>query len=214
MPFSVSRYRHTCFRVREMANRALTAFTAAIAFVAVTADANAAARTFTKPHVDGDRIASCTADGKTCGKAVANYLCTSQGYERAMTFRVYRRIVKGARLVTVDSKVVSTETHQAFDFVKCYKPNEKPTTVTFTQPKAGTNTQGFRLANAACAEGDDHCTRDAADAWCRQRGFALGARTYAIKLDLGLSQDTLFGAASADEVEIHSSFSSISCKAL
>ncbi|MEM7426403.1 MAG: hypothetical protein AAF441_09920 [Pseudomonadota bacterium] len=197
-----------------MANRALTALTAAIAFTAVAADANAAARTFNKPHVDGDRIASCTSDGQTCGKAVADYLCTSQGYQRALTFRVDRRADVGARLVTVDSKVVSADTHNAFDFVKCYKPNNQPTTVTFTQPKSSGAAEAFRLANAECGEGDDHCTRDAADAWCRQRGFSLGARTYAIKLDLGLDNGTLFGAGSSEEVEIQSSFASISCKAL
>ena len=197
-----------------MANRALTAITAAIAFAAVTADANAAAKTFTKPHVDGDRIASCTADGKTCGKAVANYLCTSQGYERAMTFRIDRRTNVDARLVTVDSKVVSSETHKPFDYVKCYKPNNQPTTVTFTQPASGNGADAFRMADASCSEGDDHCTRDAADAWCRQRGYQLGARTYAIKLDLDLNSGTLFGAGSADEADIQSSFASISCKAL
>ena len=197
-----------------MANRALTALTAAIAFAAVTADANAAARTFNKPHIDGDRIASCSSDGQTCGKAVADYLCTSQGYQRALTFRVDRSANVGGRLVTVDSKVVSTETHDAFGFVKCYKPNSQPTTVKFTQPKSSNGSEIFRLANAGCSEGDDHCTRDAADAWCRQRGFTLGAGTYAIKLDLGLDNGTLFGAGSAEEADVQSSFASISCKTL
>ena len=200
-----------------MANRALTAITtgitAAIAFVAITADANAAARTFNKPHVDGDRIAACLIDGTSCGKPVADRLCEARGFQRALTFKMDRNATTEGRFRTVENEVLSGTTQAAFSFVKCYKPNEKPTTVTFTQPKSGNAAEAFRLADASCAEGDDHCTRDAADNWCKQRGFGLGARTYAVKLDLGLNGDTLFDAASADEVDLVSSFSTISCQA-
>ena len=69
----------------------------------------------------------------------------------------------------MDNETVAAGAHPAFAFVKCFKPNAKPTTVTFKQPEQGKAKDAFRLASAACVEGDDHCTRDAADAWNRSR---------------------------------------------
>ena len=196
-----------------MTKTVLTALTAAIAFAAITADANAAARTYFKPNVDGDRVSACLSTGNSCGRPVADRLCIARGFERALSYKLdpVENTTRGLR--TVDNELVSGEGQKAFAFVKCYKPNEKPSTVTFNQPAGEAGAAAFRLAAANCSEGNDHCTRDAADAWCKQRGFGLGARTYAVKLDLGLSSDTLIGAASADEVDLVSSFSSISCQA-
>lgn len=196
-----------------MTKTVLTALTAAIAFAAVTADANAAARTYFKPNVDGDRVSACLSNGASCGKPVADRLCIARGFERALTYKLDPVTNSSRGLRTIDNELVNTDGLRAFAFVKCYKPNDKPSTVTFNQPANAESAEGFRLASASCAEGDDHCTRDAADTWCKQRGFGLGARTYAVKLDLGLNGDTLFGAASSDEVDLVSSFSTISCKA-
>ena len=196
-----------------MTKTVLTALTAAIAFAAITADANAAARTYFKPNVDGDRVSACLSTGGSCGKPVADRLCIARGFERALSYKLDPAPATTRGLRTVDNELVHAAGLKAFAFVKCYKPNEKPSTVTFNQPASENGKQAFRLAAASCSEGDDHCTRDAADRWCQQRGFGLGARTYAVKLDLGLSNDTLFGAASADEVDLVSSFSSITCKA-
>lgn len=195
-----------------MTKSVLTALTAAIAFAAVTADANAAARTYFKPNVDGDRVSACLANGGSCGKPVADRLCVARGFERALTYKLDPVVNSSRGLRTIDNELVNADNLRAFAFVKCYKPNDEPSTVTFNQPNNAKGAAGFRLASASCQEGDDHCTRDAADTWCKQRGFGLGARTYAVKLDLGLNSDTLFGAASADEVDLVSSFSTISCK--
>ncbi len=196
-----------------MTKAVLTALTAAIAFAAITADANAAARTYFKPNVDGDRVSACLSTGGSCGKPVADRLCIARGFERALTYKLDPAVNSTRGLRTVDNELVRNEGQKAFAFVKCYKPNDEPSTVTFTRPDNAKGSEGFRLASAGCSEGDDHCTRDAADTWCKQRGFGLGARTYAVKLDLGLNGDTLFGAASADEVDLVSSFSTISCQA-
>ena len=196
-----------------MTKTVLTALTAAVALAAITADANAAARTYFKPNVDGDRVSACLSTGNSCGKPVADRLCIARGFERALTFKLDPAPNTARGLRTVDNELVRAEGLKAFAFVKCYKPNDKPSTVTFNQPATETGKQAFRLASASCSEGDDHCTRDAADRWCQQRGFGLGARTYAVKLNLGLNNDTLFGAASADEVDLISSFSTITCKA-
>ena len=196
-----------------MTKTVLNALTAAIAFAAITADANAAARTYFKPNVDGDRVSACLSTGGSCGKPVADRLCIARGFERALTYKLDPAAETARGLRTVDNELVRAEGLKAFAFVKCYKPNDEPSTVRFNQPQNTKGSAAFRLASAGCSEGGDHCTRDAADRWCKQRGFSLGARDYAVKLNLGLDSDTLFGAASADEVDLVSSFSTISCKA-
>ncbi len=47
-----------------------------------------AARTFNKPHEDGDRVAACLIDGRSCGKPVADRLCEARGFQRTLTFRM------------------------------------------------------------------------------------------------------------------------------
>lgn len=60
---------------------------ATVLAVAVPSLAEASVRNYFAPEWEGQRLDACLADARSCGKAVADAFCKSQGFETAILFQ-------------------------------------------------------------------------------------------------------------------------------
>jgi hypothetical protein len=152
---------------------------AVLPFFAMTAQPAApAARSYSNPLYLGEYIHQCLSDGRTCGKAAADAFCRLEGYENALSFRLQRDPARITTAVILDSgRVLRGAEAQPFHSVKCWRPNSLPSTVQFGE----TALHSVALPGI-CDIGQD-CRKSAADRWCEQKGYALGAQSYEIDPD-------------------------------
>ncbi len=133
----------------------------------------AAARTYTDPIYLGDPVHRCLANNTECGKPAADAFCKLEGYDNALSFQVMKDVSRVATARTVDTGTVliAPEAHP-FQLVKCWRPSQTPSSVIF---KAST-VKDVEVPKI-CDIGKD-CRKVAADGWCINRGFSLGATGY------------------------------------
>ena len=145
-----------------------------IALVGVPAQgAFAAARTYTDPIYLGDPVHRCLANNTDCGKPAADAFCKLEGYDNALSFQVMKDVSRVATARTVDTgAVLIAPEAQPFQLVKCWRPSQAPSSVTFKTPTV----TGVEVPTM-CDIGKD-CRKTAADGWCIGRGFNLGATGY------------------------------------
>jgi hypothetical protein len=144
-------------------------------FCLLSLQAQAAARSYSKPSLLGQPVHHCLADGNTCGKPAADAFCRLNGYENALNFRLQRDPGQISTSIVVDSgRLLKSPEAQPFQMVKCWRPNDLPSTVQFDVENI--------ISPKLCDLGQD-CRKLAADQWCAQKGYALGASAYQIASD-------------------------------
>jgi hypothetical protein len=143
--------------------------------LATTPRAEAAARAYSNPKLRGQAVDACLADQTTCGKAAADAFCRLQGYRHALSFRMQQDLLQISTSVVIDSgRLLRGPEARPFQMVKCWRPNEQPSAVQFKVENITSPT--------LCDFGLD-CRKSAADSWCEQKGFALGATAYELFSD-------------------------------
>jgi hypothetical protein len=132
-----------------------------------------AARNYTDPTYLGDKIHSCLADRAGCGKVAADEFCKLEGFQSALTFKLEHNPdrIHTARVLNT-GEILHSPDAQPFVSVKCWKPNDQPSAVMF-------GTEGVKqLAVPRTCDITADCRKQAADHFCTEKGFALGASQY------------------------------------
>ena len=84
-------------------------------------EAEASARSYSRPTVDGTAISACLANGTNCGKPAADAFCQLQGYRESILFARE----PAAQSLALDSRTIcSSGACEAFARIKCYIPAE------------------------------------------------------------------------------------------
>jgi hypothetical protein len=83
-----------------------------LVLVAATSQANASARSFFQPQMDGIRLALCANGDASCGKPTADKFCTTKGYKESILFQ---------REFSASQSCQSGQC-ETFRQIKCYKP--------------------------------------------------------------------------------------------
>lgn len=83
------------------------------------AAAEAATRSFSSPATEGVRIASCLADGTSCGKLAADVFCQREGFKESILFG--REMVASTRPLDSENLCENGQC-EAFTKIKCYQP--------------------------------------------------------------------------------------------
>jgi hypothetical protein len=84
-----------------------------LVLVAATTQANASARSFFQPQMDGIRLAVCANGDASCGKPTADKFCAVQGYKESILFQ---------REFSATQSCTSGQC-ETFRQIKCYKPD-------------------------------------------------------------------------------------------
>jgi hypothetical protein len=156
-----------------------------LALTLLVSQAESAARSFSQPKVMGNAVDHCLEANAGCGKPAADAFCRSQGYEKALSFRLERDPARISLTMAIDSgRTLRGPEAQPFQIVKCWRPNDAPTKVEFKVENLP--------SPATCDLGQD-CRKLLADHWCTGKGFALGA--FAYELAAGQSRFRLISCA-------------------
>ena len=86
-------------------------------------EANAAARSFSQPMLEGQRIASCLDGTAGCGKQAADAFCQLQGYSESILFQ--RQLATATISLRADN-ICQSGTCEAFSQIKCYRTEDAP----------------------------------------------------------------------------------------
>ncbi len=87
----------------------------------LASEAEASARSYSRPLLDGTAISACLANGTRCGKPAADAFCQMQGYRESILF--VRE--PAAQSLALDSRAIcTTGACEAFARIKCYIPAE------------------------------------------------------------------------------------------
>lgn len=136
------------------------------------------ARAFSQPRVLGQIVDHCLDGGVECGKPAADAYCRRIGYANAMSYRIERDPARISTTIAIDSNLtIRTPQAQPFQMVKCWRPNEHPSTVQFDVEN---------LASPVICDLGQDCRKTAADQWCAGKGYALGALGYEVIPDRAL----------------------------
>ena len=81
--------------------------------------AEAATRSYSSPANEGIRIASCLADGTSCGKLAADAFCQREGFKESILFG--REMVASTRPLDSENLCENGQC-EAFTKIKCYQP--------------------------------------------------------------------------------------------
>jgi hypothetical protein len=141
-------------------------------FVLMAGTAFADARAFSQPRILGQVVDRCLEGSVQCGKPAADAFCRRLGYASALSYRIERDPARIATTIAIDSNLtIRAPAAQPFQMVKCWRPNEQPSTVRFDIDNLASPT--------TCDFGQD-CRKAAADQWCAGKGYALGALGYEV----------------------------------
>jgi len=133
------------------------------------------ARAFSQPRLLGQIVDQCLDGGVECGKPAADAYCRRIGYANALSYRIERDPVRISTTIAIDSQlIIRVPQAQPFQMVKCWRPNEQPSTVQFDVEN---------LASPAICDFGQDCRKAAADQWCAGKGYALGALSYEVNPD-------------------------------
>lgn len=140
--------------------------------------ADAAARTYSDPTYLGDQIHHCLANNTGCGKGAADAFCKIEGYQSALTFKLEQDPAHVMTARVIDSgEVLHSPQALPFTSVKCWRPNDSPSSVLF-----GTSGLKSIALPRRCNIGED-CRKEVADHFCQEKGYSLGAMNYGIAPD-------------------------------
>lgn len=89
-------------------------FAVSLLLLAAATQANASARSFFQPHMDGIRLALCANGDASCGKPTADKFCAVQGYKESILFQ---------REFSATQSCASGQC-ETFRQIKCYKPED------------------------------------------------------------------------------------------
>jgi hypothetical protein len=176
---------------------------AALAGIALAQTAHAETKTIIKPMLGSNRLDWCRDWAQGCGKAAADAYCQSIGYENSTAFSEAHDIgaVSPTRLIGTGA-VCDQDFCDGFKAITCYKAS--PMQV-FQYPKY----QGNRLD--WCRDWSVGCGQDAAEAYCKSKGFAHAA-DFAEDSDIGASSPTrLIGTGAICDQDFCDGFESITC---
>lgn len=144
-------------------------------FVLMAGTALADARAFSQPRIMGQVVDQCLDGGTECGKPAADAYCRRIGYANALSYRIERDPARISTTIAIDSHfTVRIPAARPFQMVKCWRPNEQPSTVQFDVEN---------LASPVICDLGQDCRKAAADQWCAGKGYALGALGYEVNPD-------------------------------
>ena len=85
----------------------------------LSSEAEASARSYSRPTLDGSAISACLGNGTSCGKPAADAFCQMQGYRESILF-AREPVVQS---LAIDSRAIcTTGACEAFARIKCYIP--------------------------------------------------------------------------------------------
>ena len=138
-------------------------------------------QTFFKPKIAGNRLDWCMDWSTGCGAPAANAWCQQRGFETATSCTQATDI--GAQHPTrlIGTGAVCDQGYcDGFGQITCASAGG----TTFTNPKQGGNRLDW------CLGWSTGCGADAANAWCKTKGFAGGASNFTIAENIGASSPT------------------------
>ncbi len=191
-----------------MLNRFLILAIAAMAMAfASIVPASAETRTFHNPMQGSNRLDWCYNWGVGCGKQAADAWCKAQGYaDGATLFSEAQNI--GAQHPTrlIGTGAVCDQGYcDGFTAITCSR--HRPTTVRFHNPMQGGNRLDW------CYNWGVGCGKQAADTWCKAKGFAGGAVNFQEAQNIGAQHPTrLIGTGAVCDQGYCDGFSFIACQ--
>jgi hypothetical protein len=181
-------------------------FTAAagiLATLTLTSPASAD-QTFNSPTQGGQRLDWCADWGVGCGQQAADIWCRQQGYSGAGAFAIANNIGASTPTRLVNTGAVCDQGFcDGFSYITC----ESPQPVRFNSPTQGSQRLDW------CADWGVGCGQQAANAYCRQQGYAV-AVNFAIANNIGTVTPTrLINTGAVCDQGFCDGFTYIDCQA-
>jgi len=177
---------------------------AAGAFLVSAGQAFADTQTFGKPKLGGNRLDWCLDWSTGCGAPAANAWCQSKGFDKAISFTEATDIGLQHPTRLIGSGAVCDQGFcDGFGQITCASAGS----TTFSNPKQGGNRLDW------CLNWSVGCGADAANAWCKAKGFAGGASSFTMAENIGASSPTrLFATGAVCDQDFCDGFSKITCE--
>ncbi|MFN4144143.1 hypothetical protein [Aestuariivirga sp.] len=172
--------------------------------MALAGTSHAESRRFQRPKQGNQLLDWCFDWGTGCGEKAATAWCKNKGFAKALTFSKWPDVgdTQPTRLIG-SGAVCDQKMCDAFRFIVCATSGSQ----TFSDPKQGS----YRLD--WCYSWGNGCGAQAANAWCKSKGFAGGASSFTIAADIGDSQPTrLISTGAVCDQKMCDGFSSITCE--
>jgi hypothetical protein len=188
-----------------MSTNALTRFLIIVVSLIALADVSLGeTKRFNRPKQGNQLLDWCFDWGTGCGEKAASAWCKSKGFGKAQRFSQLPDVGGSQPTRLIGSGAVCDQNIcDAFRYIVCATVGSQ----TFSNPKQGS----YRLD--WCHSWGNGCGAQAANAWCKSKGFNGGASSFTIAADIGATQPTrLMSTGAVCDQKMCDGFSSITCE--
>jgi hypothetical protein len=187
-----------------MSAKPFTWFIALLFSIVFASISIAETKRFQHPRQGNQLLDWCFDWGSGCGAKAANAWCKSKGFEKAQRFSQWADVggSQPTRLIGTGA-LCDQKICDAFRYIICVSAGSR----VFLEPKQGS----YRLD--WCHSWGNGCGAQAANAWCKAKGFNGGASSFKIAADIGATQPTkLISTGAVCDQKMCDGFSSITCE--
>ena len=187
-----------------MAGVGLRVSLALLLILQLATTAEAERKRFNAPQYNGYRLDWCLNWGSGCGRDAANAWCKTQGFaDGAIQFQQAPDIGASTPTRLIGTGAICDQPFcDGFKLITCSRPDLR----TFNNPMQGTNRLDW------CYDWGTGCGAQAANAWCRAKGFS-SASAYAEAPDIGAQEPTrLISTGAVCDQSFCDGFRYITCK--